>query len=139
MRIIPNKNGIPSSILIPNIIKDDKSVPINCEFIARVSESMKKIDFTKLAEGITHGEKKSYMPVELNNATHVRMRIDRIKKPFEALYAGPYKLIKLDKKTATIQLEDGKKETVSIKRIKPARFALEQKKKKKVRFVEEVK
>jgi len=32
---------------MPNIIQNDKSIPVNCKFIDKLSESMKKIDFAK--------------------------------------------------------------------------------------------
>ena len=58
------------------------------------------------------------------NSTHVWIRVDRVKKPLEASYSGSFKVKKIEEKTVTIILENGKEEKISIERIKPARFSI---------------
>lgn len=64
--------------------------------------------------------KKFFIHKELDNCTHVFVRIDHVKRPLTPPYNGPYKVIKKDVKYYTIELLNGKPSVVSIDRIKPA-------------------
>ena len=83
---------------------------------------MKQIDFQSLSEGRLHSSKKclSFIPKELKNCSHVWVRVDRIRKPLEAPYSGPYKVLQLHDKTVTIETTPGNSQVVSIERVKPA-------------------
>ena len=48
------------------------------------------------------------------------IRIDRIRWPLEAPYAGPFSVKRMTEKTVTITKEDGHEETISLSRVKPA-------------------
>lgn len=157
LRSIPNENGISpftavtgQAILMPNVTFNKYS-EINVEFIENLAKKMKLIDFAKMAEGIIHGgQREEIIPENLKNATHVWVRIDRVKKPLEAPYAGPYELIEIKKKVGKVRKEDGREETISIERMKPAHMQrrtstriikkMEDKKQKKtVQFATDVK
>ncbi|CAH8530229.1 unnamed protein product [Schistosoma curassoni] len=72
---------------------------------------------------------KAIPPREYNNRAHldkhletckfVFVRVDAVKKPLKQPYEGPYKVIKRTQKYFIIS-RDGKKQTISIDRIKPA-------------------
>ena len=55
----------------------------------------------------------------LKNCSHVFVRNDTIKPPLKSPYSGPFKVIGRTEKYFTIAV-NGKQDTVSIDRIKPA-------------------
>lgn len=61
----------------------------------------------------------THIPEKLKTASHVWVRVDRVRKPLEAPYQGPYKKVKMTDDTMTIIVR-GKETTVSIDRLKPA-------------------
>lgn len=56
---------------------------------------------------------------DLSSAEYVFLRVDRVKRPLEPPYQGPFKVIKRAAKWFRIEV-NGKMEDVSIDRIKPA-------------------
>jgi len=62
---------------------------------------------------------KTYCPPELKTCPYVWVRVDRVRRPLEAPYQGPYKVVKRTEDTFTI-LVKSKAVVVSIERIKPA-------------------
>ena len=80
---------------------------------------MSKLDVSDLASGNCHSLPKSFIPKDLKTCDKVWLRIDRIRKPLEAPYSGPYKVIKRMTKHFQIQLSDDAYSCVSIDRLKP--------------------
>ena len=62
---------------------------------------------------------KSYIPKDLRNCQYVWVRIDRIRRPLEAPYSGPYLVVSRGEKYFELQLPTGEKRHVSIDRLKP--------------------
>jgi len=62
-----------------------------------------------------------YQPKELMTCDFVWLRLDRVRRPLEAPYQGPFKVIQRTASTMTI-LVRGKATTVSIERVKPAKL-----------------
>ena len=60
-----------------------------------------------------------HLPEVLKNCSHVWLRIDRIRRPLEAPYQGPFPVVARQEDTFTILIKD-KKHVVSIDRVKPA-------------------
>lgn len=68
----------------------------------------------------THKNKQNiFVHPDLQTTKRVFVRVDRVKKPLEPHYEGPYDVIKRSKKYFVIQFAD-KQDTVSIDRLKPA-------------------
>lgn len=61
----------------------------------------------------------SYVPANLHDSKFVFVRIDRLRKSLEQPYEGPYRVIRHLRKQLVIE-KNGKSETVSIDRVKPA-------------------
>ena len=61
----------------------------------------------------------THLPEKLKTASHVWVRVDRLRKPLEAHYQGPFEKVRITDDTVTI-LARGKETTVSIDRVKPA-------------------
>lgn len=111
-----------SELLCPRIcISQDTSFTPSHEAIQDFVKEMQAIDFQNLSTGDCHSSSRtSYIPKDLSSCTHVWLRIDRVKKPLEAPYSGPYQVIERHNKIFIILLPTGKQESVSIERLKPA-------------------
>ena len=59
----------------------------------------------------------TYVDPRLKQCTHVFLRCDRIRKPLQPPYEGPFKILNRSDKTFTILL-NGKEEVVSIDHLK---------------------
>ena len=77
---------------------------------------MRKLDMTLLSERLLHTTQKAFIPEDLKSATYVWLRTDRIRKPLEAPYSGPHRVIPKQNKYF------GEKQTVSIEELKPVKF-----------------
>ena len=62
-----------------------------------------------------------FVPKELSSSTHVWLRREGMQSSLDTKYTGPYRLLKLNDKTATIALQD-REEVVTLERVKPAFF-----------------
>ena len=60
----------------------------------------------------------SYIPKDLQHCEYVWLRIDRLRKPLEAPYTGPFKVLERGHKTFKIQLPSGSNDVVLIDRLK---------------------
>lgn len=65
-----------------------------------------------------------YIPKDLNTTTHVFLRQGPTRRPLQAPYLGPFKVIRRDKKTFDIDVQ-GKTQRVTVDRLKPAYLAIE--------------
>ena len=127
LRNIPTENGYsPSvavtgeSLLLPRITIDcnnetDFSNPKIQEFAAE----MKKLSLHQFSDGTFHSNPKPYVPKDLKKCSHVWLRVDRVRRPLEAPYCGPFKVISKQTKFFTIETNSGQSQNVSIDRLKP--------------------
>ena len=83
---------------------------------------MSKINFDELSTGRLHSRPKSFIPEDLKVCSHVWIRVDRIRKPLEAPYMGPFKVIKRSDKFFVIETVKGNQQSISIDRLKPVLF-----------------
>ena len=65
------------------------------------------------------------IPKPLENAKWVYVRVDRIKRPLEAPYSGPYKILQVFPKYSLIRISDSKVDSVSNDRLKIAHIPTE--------------
>ncbi|GBM90210.1 hypothetical protein AVEN_121847-1 [Araneus ventricosus] len=71
-----------------------------------------------------HGSSAVFVSDDLIKASHVFLRIDRVRKSLEPPYAGPYKVLSRTEKVFTVEI-DGKPTTVSTDRLKAAHIFLD--------------
>ena len=77
------------------------------------------VDFASIARGSDHSRPHSFVPPNLQSCTHVWQRVDRVRRPLEAPYQGPFKVVARTNKVFTLELPSGQTETVSVDRLKP--------------------
>lgn len=66
-----------------------------------------------------HGHRTIFVHPHLKDCSHVFVRHDAVRKPLQAPYDGPYRVLQRSDKLFDIELK-GKKYTISIDRLKPA-------------------
>jgi len=71
---------------------------------------------------------------ELKSCDKVWVRVDRIRRPLEAPYEGPFHVISRSDKVYRIKKLNGMEETISIDRLKPCITEVRKKTNKKVTF-----
>ena len=124
MRAIPLESGASpfiivtgSTLLLPKV---NQSKLTDGDFIKTLVRSMTEVDFRSLSEGRIHGPQKSFEPRQLRMASHVWLRLDRVRKPLEAPYTGPFEVAEWRDKVVKLKKLDGSVEVVSVDRVKPA-------------------
>ena len=127
MRIYPNSTTgqspfnlvTGSSMLMPTSMVDTVDFSKNPnEFVKILSQHMSDLSFTppKWHKSSTES---FYTPKDLMTCDQVWVRVDRSRKPLEAPYTGPFKVAKRTEKVFTLELPNGKEDTVSMHRLKP--------------------
>ncbi|CAI2738111.1 unnamed protein product, partial [Dicrocoelium dendriticum] len=84
-------------------------------YIARLTHHMRQLHPARPREQRTP----VHVPKDLSTCSHVFLRVDQVRQPLSAPYTGPYRVIKRSSKTLVID-RGGKRDTVSIDRVKPA-------------------
>ena len=109
IRCIPNENNVApftaltgQTLLAPHVLTSPVTIRSGVDFVQKLAAAMSQVDFALLAQGINHGQKPVYIPQNLRQATHVWIRIDRIRRPLEAPYAGPFRVKQLNDKTCLL-------------------------------------
>jgi transposase InsO family protein len=72
------------------------------------------------AEAVPHNQPKTFIPAALQECPYVWLRTDRVRKPLEAPYTGPFAVIGRADKVYVIRMDTGRLQTVSVDRLKPA-------------------
>ena len=126
LRCIPNASGYSPYFaltginpLIPNIMTNAQTSRDFGSFLSKFQNEMRKFDYAPFPVTFKPTNA-SFIPAELKECTHVWLRIDRVRRPLESPYTGPFKVIHRDSKTFTIEIGNST-EVVSISRVKPVR------------------
>jgi len=86
------------------------------ELVVRLRHQVSRL---RPVSGSRHIKEQTFVFQDLAKCTHVFLRDDTVRRALTTPYTGPYKVLKRDDKTITIQIL-GKSSTVSIDRVKPA-------------------
>ena len=110
-----------SSLLIPSVILQDPQAEreLETDDVRVIAKAMAHVDFTALAKGSSHSPSTSYIPKDLNSCERVWRRIDRVRRPLEAPYEGPFRVVSRHAKFFVIELPDASQVAVSVDRLKP--------------------
>lgn len=101
------------------LIDKDQDIHTNNETINHFVKDMLSINFYDFSTGTCHRRSNPYIPNELFSADKVWLRVDRVRKPLEAPYSGPFNVIRRYPKHFILNLPQGET-SVSIDRLKPA-------------------
>lgn len=85
-------------------------------FVDRLRKHMRSI---KPVEPSVRRDDPTYIPKALSDCTHVFVRVDKVKPSLHPRYNGPFEVVKRLRKGYVINI-NGKNDTVSIDRLKPA-------------------
>ena len=125
-RIIPNESNYSpftcvtgTNILVPQLMLSDDDHEYSDDSVGKLIKEMTKLKHDFLSRGKFNVPDKSYVPKELSVCDEIWLRIDRVRKPLEAPYSGPFKVLHRTPKFFTIQLNNGNTSNVSINRLKP--------------------
>ena len=86
------------------------------EFVKKLAANMELLSFSPPDH---HRIPTTHIPRELTTCKRVWVRVDRLKRPLEAPYAGPFEVVKRQDKFFTLRYSSGKTENVSLHRLKP--------------------
>jgi cleavage and polyadenylation specificity factor subunit 1 len=86
------------------------------EFVKELRRTLREI---RTANTSHHRKGRVFIPKDLSTCSHVFLRRDATRRPFQRPYDGPFRVISRNDKTITID-QDGKQQTVSMDRTKPA-------------------
>ena len=95
---------------------DRSQVLPSAEFVSDLFNHMRSLTPTEMAH---HATAKVYIPSSIDEADFVYIRTDAVKAPLVRPYTGPFKVVKKSAKYFTI-IKNGKPDTVSVDRPKPA-------------------
>ena len=102
---------LPGEYISPGRMKFDGYSDV-CQRLARHMQT--------LAPAATRDQQRRvYIPKDLATCSHVWLRCDGGRAPLQPAYQGPFRVVRRTEKTVVI-LKNGKSETVSIDRLKPA-------------------
>lgn len=104
---------LPGQFIAPTV--PDAVVDIT-DFASRLRSLMQKLSPKQTS---WHSQHPFYVPRDLNTTSHVFLRQGPARRPLEAPYIGPFKVLKRGEKTFDIEAK-GKVITVTIDRLKPA-------------------
>ena len=85
-------------------------------FVTHLRDTMREL---KPPPVRSHPHRNVHINKDLSSCTHVFVCNDRVRKPLQAPYDGPYKVLDRAEKYFTLEC-DGRRDTVSLDRLKPA-------------------
>ena len=123
MRITPNSTGhspfalvTGASVHIPATSFTQQKIDM-ASFVRNLAGRMELLTFSPTQ---WHTKKSnSYVPTELQTCPSVWVRVDRVRRPMEAPYLGPFEVIDRNDKYFIIRYPSGRTDTVAINRLKP--------------------
>ena len=96
-----------------------QSTPANASPIQMVEDLKAHFSMIRPSPASCHTQKNVFVHPALKDCSHVFLRHDAVRKPLQASYDGPFKVLQRKHKTFEIDI-NGRKSTVSIDRLKPA-------------------
>lgn len=105
------------------LIYNNNDMTLQTYFVKCLQESMRQI---RPPIATNHCKQQTYVPKDIATASHVFMRIDRVKPALSAPYSGPHRVIERREKYFNIEI-NGHSKKISIDRLKPAAIFSEEK------------
>ncbi|XP_054713543.1 uncharacterized protein LOC129223004 [Uloborus diversus] len=105
-----------STLRLPGQLYEEKTLSNMPDYVARLQRLISSLS---PSTPVRHGQQQIYIPKDLQNCTHVFVRLDAVKKSLQPPYEGPYEVLKRMDKNFLISVND-KEKIVHIDRLKPA-------------------
>ena len=86
----------------------------------RLAQCMSDIDFSSLSRGIHHTPARLLNGIVLNKGDFVFVRIDRVRRPLESPYEGPFEVLDCTDKIVKIKMPNDRVSVVTRDRVKLA-------------------
>ncbi len=109
---------LPGQLLDTSLMPSDE---IAEDYVRRLNRAMLTLQPTPPRARREH----VFIDPALKSCTHVFVRIDTVRRPLQPPYEGPYEVLARAEKTITLDRK-GKRETISIDRVKPAHLETQQ-------------
>lgn len=100
------------------ITKDN--IRFDLDYVKQLSECITSLQQSRW-ESFSNTTETENIPKSLSNCSHIWVRVDRVRRPLEAPYSGPFPILQRFEKTFLIDV-NGKSDAISIERLKPAKF-----------------
>ena len=129
VRATPNESGlspfsaVTGGLLLHPRVMVDRQPPTasrNSDTVRDLAERMSRVDFPSLSTGSDHSSTHPYRSPDLQSCTHVWLRVDRVRRPLEAPYVGPLRVLERAERCFRLEFPSGRCDTVSVERLKPA-------------------
>ena len=130
LRCLPNEHGISpftavtgASPLMPHTFfsaSSTRSALRMPELVLRLAQCMSDIDFSSLSKGVHHTPDRLLHSVVLNKGDFVFVRIDRVRRPLESPYQGPFEVLDCTDKIVKIKMPNDEVSVVTRDRVKLA-------------------
>ena len=104
------------------IITNDNKLDTTSATVQHFMKEMQSINFHDFSYGTCNSNSTSYIPKDLFTVPSVWLRVDRVRKPLEAPYSGPFDVLERHSKHFILRLPQGDT-SVSIDRLKPAHLS----------------
>ena len=112
-KILPNAMGIYLFQLVtgsdafgPTIFKEKQRQTFTRDNVCKLAMHLQLLQFTPPSLTPYSGSKQ-YVPRDLQECSHVWLRVDRTRRPLEAPYSGPFPVLERNDKTMLIQCTNG--------------------------------
>ena len=106
-----------SSLCLPGgYFEPSSNILDSAIYLGRLRENMMTL---KSATQRLQTNRPVYVPRDLQNCTHVFVRIDAVRKPLQSPYDGPFEVIQRQPNFFKVQLK-GRQDNISVDRLKPA-------------------
>ena len=130
LRCLPNEHGIcpftavtgasplmPHTFFSPSSTRSALRTP---EIVLRLAQCMSDIDFSSLSRGIHHTPARLLNGILLNKGDFVFVRIDRVRRPLESPYEGPFEVLDCTDKIVKIKMPNDRVSVVTRDPVKLA-------------------
>ena len=115
IRSMPNS----TQCLLPQLLIDSISeAAITQNFTKDLHKTTSQFDVRDFTKRV-HKSAKSYVPEKLQTRDKVWIRVDRVRRPLEALYSGPYTVLQRTPKYFLVKINNDMDTQVSVDRLKP--------------------
>ena len=106
------------TVAVPGVFFDkiDRSELPTTDFVENLYRSMAELKPTEMAH---HSTPRVSVPKSLDTTSHVFIRTDAVRQPLVRPYTGPFKVLKKTAKYFIVE-KNGKPDSVSVDRLKPA-------------------